>query len=161
MNGFNYDYLNYLNNIPSNIIPDTNYIKYGNVNYVIPNNENNYNNNSTVDPYLGFIRGNLFENLYNPYKNYKVKNISPSNEKEALLNQLQQYNFALIDLNLYLDINPNDNIALKLYNDYLNIKKELEEKYESSYGPIDVCSNFVANGNWNWDNGPWPWEVFK
>ena len=30
--------------------------------------------NKIIDPYEGFIRGNLFENLYDPYKNYKPQN---------------------------------------------------------------------------------------
>ena len=135
--------MNYLNRIPSN--------------YMFPAMNNKLN--VTMDPYMGFVRGNLFENLYEPYKNYKVKDLNPTNEKDAMLLQLMQYNFALVELNLYLDVNPDDNNALKLYNDYLKIKKQLENKYESNYGPIDNCSNFIATGSWNWDNGPWPWEV--
>ena len=78
-----------------------------------------------------------------------------------MIQQWMQYNFALIELNLYLDLNPNDSSALKMYNDYLKIKKQLEDKYESMYGPIDNCSFSVINGSWNWDNGPWPWEGDK
>ena len=154
VNGFNYDYMDYLNNMPNTFIPDTN---YNNISFLLPNSTDS----NTTEPYIGFIRGNLYDNLYEPYKNYNAKELNPHNEKEAILLQLLQYNFALIELNLYLDIYSNDNKALALYNNYLNIKKQLEEKFESSYGPIDVCSNFIGKNSWNWDNGPWPWEVIK
>ena len=101
MNSFDYNYMNYLNRIPSN--------------YMFPAMNNKLN--VTMDPYMGFVRGNLFENLYEPYKNYKVKDLNPTNEKDAMLLQLMQYNFALVELNLYLDVNPDDNNALNLYND--------------------------------------------
>lgn len=161
MNGFNFDYMDYLSGIPSNVFPDQGYMINGSTNYIVPNNENSLSNNATVTPYEGFIRGNLFDNLYEPYKNYNAQKLNPANEKDALLQQWQQYNFALVDLNLYLDVNPNDSNALRLYNEYLKVKKQLEEKFEASYGPIDVCSNNVGNGSWNWDNGPWPWEGDK
>ena len=44
-----------------------NYYDYDFNNYNYSNN--NVNNN--IDPYKGFIRGNIFDNLYDPYKNYK------------------------------------------------------------------------------------------
>ena len=158
MNGYNYDYMSYINNIPNNIIPNPNYLMNS-----IPNNMDfNYitqNNNNILDPYEGLIRGNLFNNLYDPYKDYKAKKLNPTSEKDALLEQWQQYNFALIDLNLYLDTNPNDRNALALYGEYLNTKKQLQDKYETKYGPIELSSNSVINGNWKWINSPWPWEV--
>ncbi len=140
MNGLNYDYFNYMNGIPYNYMGDTSYI--------VPNN--------TSDPYYGFISGNMFENLYEPYKNYKVSELSPSSDKEALLWQLMQYSFAITDLNLYLDVNPDDKKAFKLFSEYSNIYKELSNKYVSLYGPLDVCD---VNGLWSWNNSPWPWEV--
>ena len=62
---------------------------------------------------------NTFDSdLYDKYKNYKPQDINPTSEKEALLNQWQQYNFALIDLGMYLDVYPNDKNALNLYKKY-------------------------------------------
>ena len=161
MNGYNFEYLDFINGIPNNIMPEPNYMMNGNTNYFIPTNENNYTNNITSNPYEGFIRGNLFDNLYEPYKDYKIKKIDPSNDKDALIQQLMQYNIALIDLDLYLDINPNDSNALNLYNNYLNIKKQLLDKYENKFGPLDLSSKYIADGSWNWDNGNFPWEGVK
>ena len=114
--------------------------------------------NKTVDPYLGFIRGNLFEKLYDQYKNYKPQEIDAKDEREALLYQLMQYKFALIELNLYLDTNPNDKEMLELYNKYLGLEKQICNKYESMYGPLTVDSEYM-NDKWSWVKSPWPWEV--
>ena len=99
----------------------------------------------------------MFSNLYDGYKNYKIYNVNSTNERENLLNQWQQYNFALVDLNLYLDTHPNDTNAIKLYNNYNNILKQISKKYESMYGPLTVNSDNNQN-NWIWINSPWPWE---
>lgn len=178
MNEFNYDYLgingmipnnftdNYLNNIPQNMQQNTPQNIQPNMNFnpnINPNqnmNLNNQNNNNNLlNPTQGFIRGNMFSNLYDPYKNYKPTELNPQNEQVAMLMSYQQYNFALTDLNLYLDNYPNDRNALNLYQQYLKILKETEEEYEKKYGPLKCNSMYTTNGNWNWDNNPWPWEV--
>ena len=111
-----------------------------------------------IEPYEGLIRGNIFGNLYEPYKNYKPSELEPNNEREALLYQIMQYKFALVELNLYLDTHPSDRNAIELYNKYLKIEKEMCNKYESMYGPISLDSNYLGDNNWNWKNSPWPWE---
>ena len=111
-----------------------------------------------LEPYQGFIRGNIFNNLYDPYKSYKPAQLNPTNEREALLNQWQQYNFYLVDLNLYLDLYPNDQRVLNIYNNILETKKQITDKYESKYGPLTVGSKYVGNDTWRWNSNPWPWE---
>ena len=165
MNEYNYDYLgingiipnsavNFMNNIPNNMLnPNINY----NQNMKI---EPNINNN-IIDPTKGFIRGNMFNKLYNQYKNYKPNNLNPQNEREAMLMNYQQYNFALNDLNLYLDNYPNDTGAINLYKEYLNIIKKIQKEYEKEYGPLKCNSMYIGNNTWKWNNNPWPWEVVK
>lgn len=157
MNEYNYDYYNQnsrlasLNDVMPNYIPKTNYM---------PTNQSNNNyNNQILEPYEGLIRGNLFANLYDPYKNYKIQKLNPKTESSALKNQWQQYNFALTDLSLYLDLNPNDQNALALYNQYNQILKQIEEKYNSMYPPLSQNSIYITkNNNWNWLTASWPWE---
>lgn len=157
MNEYNYDYYNQnsrlasLNDVMPNYIPKTNYM---------PTNQSNNNyNNQILEPYEGLIRGNLFANLYDPYKNYKIQKLNPKTESSALKNQWQQYNFALTDLSLYLDLHPDDQNALALYNQYNQILKQIEEKYNSMYPPLSQNSIYITkNNNWNWLTASWPWE---
>lgn len=114
--------------------------------------------NQTLDPTEGWLRGNLFPSLYEPYKNYKPMELNPTNERETLLYQVMQYKFALTELNLYLDAHPNDKEILDLYNKYLTIEKQMTDKYESMYGPLSLDSNYLGKNTWKWNNSPWPWE---
>jgi len=75
-----------------------------------------------------------------------------------MLMQLMQYRFALIELNLYLDTNPNDREAIRIYNEYLNIYKKLCNKYEKMYGPLTMDSDDFDKNTWAWIESPWPWE---
>lgn len=155
MNEYNFDYMNYLTGIPNSNKMNYNKSKYDyNVQMLKPNSYNN----QILEPKEGFIRGNLFNDLYDGYKNYTPQEINAQSEREALLNQWQQYNFATTDLNLYLDIYPNDTNALKLYNDYNNILKQITDKYEKMYGPLSVDSSNANRNSWEWIKNPWPWE---
>ncbi len=178
MNEYGFDYMNYINNVPdmNNMINKFNVSKLNNKmdvinefnmnnsnkmieNYKIKKNNNNMYENDTLEPYEGFIRGNLFKNLYDPYKNYKPQKIDANNEREALLYQVMEYKFALIELNLYLDTNPNDREAIELFNKYQKLEKQMCKQYESMYGPLTIDSEYLNNSNWVWNNSPWPWEV--
>ena len=154
MNDYSFDYFNYITNIPDN--PNT-YIQ--NFNSGISNNfQQNNTPQQLTNPREGLERGNLFINLYEPYKNYKIENLKPQNEKDALLEQIMQYKFAITELNLYLDTHPNDIQILNLYQKYLEIEKQICNQYETMYGPLTI-NNIDSNNSWNWINNPWPWEV--
>ncbi len=123
---------------------------------------NIYNqNNDLSDPKTALDRGNLFNNSYEPYKNYKYKTLRPSNSKEELLYNILMHNFVLTELNLYLDLNPNNSNMLNIYNKYLNNKRELVSEYEKKFGPLTIDASTVAMSNWNWLSSPWPWEGTK
>ena len=112
------------------------------------------NNLMIISPNDAFNRGNLFNNLFLPYK--YVANLTPKNDKEELLLKNQIYCFAAHELNLYLDIYPNDIQAIGLYNQYKEEAINTQKKYEEKYGPIELGIN--ESYNWEWINSPWPWE---
>ena len=120
-----------------------------------------HDNLNLYEPYEGFIKGNLFKNLYNEYKNYKPMTLRPTNEKNALMLEIQKYKFALNDLNLYLDVNPNNKEAINIYNNYVVELDKLTKYYENLYGPISLNNNLIKTSNFNWINCPWPWEVMQ
>ena len=136
----NFDYKNFFNQI-KNI-----------------NTTNNYQSNNFYDPYNGFIRGNMFETLYDPYKIKEPYEIRPMNEQAELLTYIDALCFATIDLSLYLDVYPDDKKAIDLFNQYRTQKNELTEQYESKFGPLLLSSNSLNSYPWAWDDRPWPWE---
>lgn len=144
-----------------------NYLNFpGNNDYlanILPNNisqkaNNNYQQGNVYDPYQGFIRGTMFPELYDPYKMNKPFEIQPMNEQAQMLTNIDALTFATIDLNLYLDVNPNDKNAIELFNQYRTQKNELVKAYENQFGPLTLGSNALTTFPWVWDNRPWPWE---
>jgi spore coat protein JB len=104
-------------------------------------------NNNLFDPYQGFIRGNMFKNIFDQFG--KIYDVKPLNEQAELLTYIDAYTFACIDLKLYLDIFDDDTDLINLYNMYsMELKKYMME-YESKFGPLNENSNYLE-GNWNW-----------
>lgn len=104
----------------------------------------------------GFNKGNMFKNLYSKYKNYTY-NLKVNNAKDELLYKIQMYTFALKDLNLYLDVYPEDKNMLKIFQDYKNKLKEYKNRYINEYGPLH-SNNVNSLNKWTWINNPWPWD---
>ncbi len=151
MNNY-YDYYNYLNNLNnkqmSSNMPNVN-------NYQTQNKKDlGYDTN----PYTGFMRGNMFNNLYDQYKNYKPQELKPASEEEQALLFVQMYGFAAHDLGLYLDVYPNDTNAINLRNQYIEKYNEALANYENTYGPLNLDNQVPANIPWIWDTKKWPWE---
>ena len=154
-----FSYLNSMQNVNNWTAGQTN-----NQNMNSKNNLNfnkcNFNGKATpnelYDVYGGFIRGNMFPNLYNQYKINKPFDIEPANKQAELLTQIDAYGFAAHDLNLYLDTHPNDKAMLELFKKYTEEKEKLIKEYEKKYGPIVV--NGADNIPWTWNTMPWPWE---
>ena len=143
MNNYNMtkDYYNYINN-----------------NYNQPLYNQSEQKNQIFDPYNGFIRGNMFPELYNSYKLNSPIEVTPMNEQAELLTYVDALSFAMMDLNLYLDVYPDDKNALQLFNQYRVQADEYTKKYEEKYGPLELTSNSLNTFPWAWDNSPWPWE---
>ena len=134
------------------------YYNYVNNTYNQPLYNQSSNNKKILDPYNGFVRGNMFSDLYNGYKLNKPLDITPLNEQTDMLTYIDSLCFALIDLNLYLDLYPNDSKIIELFNSYRMEKDEITKEYESKYGPLTLNSDSLNKAPWAWDNMPWPWE---
>ena len=76
--------------------------------------------------------------------------------RSELLRKLTGYQFAALDMQLYLDTHPNDMNALMMYNGYRKSQQAAQKQYESLYGPLS--SDMVSDHSWEWVHGPWPWE---
>jgi spore coat protein JB len=76
-----------------------------------------------------------------------------------LLRQLQEIDFTLLELNLYLDTHPNDLQAIQQFNGLSERRAQFRQTYETQFGPLynfGLSFNQYPNG---WNEGPWPWEV--
>ena len=125
------------------------------------NSNNNMTGSLLFTPEVAYNNGNLFSNLYSQYKNYRPAQLSANTEKEKLLLDIGRLSFAAHDLNLYLDLNPNDESMLALFNDYRKQADSMISEYESKFGPLNISSNSLETGPFKWINSPWPWEVMK
>lgn len=110
-------------------------------------------------PTEGYMKGNLFSNIYSEYKNYTPQTLRPKTEQEHDLYELSTVAFAAHELNLYLDIHPEDTSLLQLFKDYEEKCKALTEQYERKYGPLSV-SGITSSKEFNWVNN-WPWEGYN
>ena len=119
-----------------------------------PNNLNLYN------PEEAIIRGNLFKDLYREYKNYKPRKPQLRTDQERKLFEIQSLCFASHELNLYLDLHPEDQSMLRLMNDYIIKKDQLVKEYENKYGPLTL-NNTSNKTTFNWVNNTWPWEEYN
>lgn len=77
--------------------------------------------------------------------------------QDELLNQISELQFVCVELNLYLDTNPDDTAAKSDYLCYGDMLAQLISQYETLYGPL---MNF---GHSPVDTGcyvtsQWPWE---
>lgn len=103
----------------------------------------------------GLNKGNMFKNEYDPYKNY-IYRVVVKGDLDELLLKIQELTFKTIDLNLYLDVYPND---MTVYNEFKSTTEELKkykEIYEKNYGPICMTDTSFYN-SYKWANNPWPW----
>lgn len=123
------------------------------------NNMNSSNNLNLYEPLEGYVRGNMFKNLYDPYKNYRPQRIKINSEQEELLTSIGEYSFAAHEMNLLLYVEPNNQNALNLFNKFRKQANELMEKYERKYGPLSVNAEGMTKIPFAWEATSWPWEV--
>ena len=136
-----------------------NYDFYDNMNvfneYISPNNLANNNQIDFFNPYEAYLKGNAFKSEYLPYKNYKVPRIMVNNEQDEMLLNIGEYSFMMHDMNLLLDIEPENREALRKFGEYRNKLNDLIIKYERKYGPLTVRNTF-DNNKFQWISS-WPW----
>lgn len=167
----NFDYQMFLNGttdgfseifLQNNSTPDSNIPLFNNNKMNNTNNNNNNNMNNTTSKlfgtYEGFTKGNLFKNLYDPFRNYQPARLNPRNEQEEALLNLDQMHFAMHEANLYLDNFPNDMNMINKFNEFRKAYDELLNEYQSKYGPIEINNPYMTTSPFTWTNDAWPWD---
>ena len=126
--------------------------------FSIPKEVNFKKSDDLVSVEKGFIRGNMFSNLFDNYKDYKVNAPVASTNRESELLDIMALSFSLNDLNLYLDLHPTDEVILKKFCELVDISCKKEMEYVKKYGPI-LVDDSVLGDKFNWVDNPWPWSV--
>ena len=75
--------------------------------------------------------------------------------REEMMMKIKEYDFAIIELGLYLDTHPDDKKAICLHKEYCRELKDLKDKYQRIYGPLSI---YYPCNKWRWLEEPWPWE---
>lgn len=114
--------------------------------------------NNLYNSYEGYIRGNAFKDLYAPYKNYEVYQLVPLNEYEEAWLNLSQTEFMMTELNLYLDIFPDDEQMINKFNEARETYNRLLESFTKNYGAIFTDEALSLKTPWIWVGQTWPWD---
>lgn len=136
------------------------YYERKNVNYFnympeLVNKPNKEDNKDFFTPLMALSYGNLSKSLYKGYKNFQPRVLSAENP----LTVLQAYEFILLDLGLYLDVNPNDEEAIKIYNAYVTEYRNLINRFERIDYPLmkdyvnEPTDYFKWINNWHMKGG--------
>ena len=95
----------------------------------------------------GFIRGNVFEELNQPYKHYMGVKPKINSEREADLVRLMATSLYAHDLHLYLDVYPQDQDAFGLFKEYQEATNRLSKEFVEKYGSLTVSN---MGDTWDW-----------
>ena len=149
---------NFINNYDDNSSTINKLSKQGgnNMNFNKCSYDISVNPNDLFDIYNGFIRGNIFPNLYNQYKLSRPFDIKPINSQAELLTKVDAYCFFSHDLNLYLDTHPDDDKMINLFKEVSADADMAVAEYEDKFGPL--FSDSSKGFPWTWNKSPWPWE---
>ena len=75
----------------------------------------------------------------------------------SLMDQIQQVEFTIYELILYLDTHPEDTFAIEQYNMSVNEHNALRAQYVKQYGPLMQGDPVNAN-TWTWGLSDFPWD---
>jgi len=84
----------------------------------------------------------------------------PNENYYRLLEELQAADFVLVELTLYLDTHPDDMQAIQQFNQFVQHRTQLAQRYEMEYGPLLQFGRYsFTKYPWQWVETPWPWQV--
>ena len=74
-----------------------------------------------------------------------------------LLHWIDMVSLAVVDIVLYLDTHPEDEEALKYFDQYSEMRRTAMQAYADKYGPLTIGTARPSN-YWNWSAVPLAWE---
>lgn len=79
-------------------------------------------------------------------------------DRQKLLYEVSKIDFALKELNLYLDTHSYDQQAMANFRQYNTLKNKLVKDYTEKYGPLVLSCVDMDSREWKWAIQDWPWE---
>ena len=79
-------------------------------------------------------------------------------ERTTLKQRIHALDFALLELNLFLDTHPVNEQAEQTRREYADQRAALIAAYEERYGRYVVTAKDTVGEHRLWTMGPWPWE---
>ncbi len=77
--------------------------------------------------------------------------------QHELMEYIRSVNFAMIELALFLDTQPENDCASDAYQEYRKSFQKAVSLYEKKFEPLTIYG--VKDDNyWTWGNEPWPWQ---
>lgn len=80
-------------------------------------------------------------------------------EYYCMLKELQELDFVLVELTLYLDTHPMDTLAIQQFNQMAAKRQQLAGHFEMKFGPLLGFGHSYSRSPWQWNDTPWPWQV--
>lgn len=78
-------------------------------------------------------------------------------EREMLQKKIGTCQFAITDIDLFLDTHPADSEMLQKRAAYEAQLQPLIKEYEAKFGPL--TKNDQDTNTWAWVKDPWPWDT--
>ncbi|MBO5883227.1 MAG: spore coat protein CotJB [Clostridia bacterium] len=82
---------------------------------------------------------------------------SGNGDRESMMRKLQKIDFALVEINLYLDAYPHCEKGLAYYHKLCEEREMLVAAMGESGKPITMRDN-KSVASWDWIKSPWPWH---
>lgn len=83
----------------------------------------------------------------------------PDRPRRELIQEIQQWQFVAIELNLFLDTHGDNKEALRDYNEAAQRLERAMQEYERRYGPLMAHGYATSGYPWAWIDEPWPWQI--
>ncbi len=78
-------------------------------------------------------------------------------EQLRSLRKIMELDFAVLELNLYLNTHPRDESALEDFNQYIRQLRNLKQDYRGQYGPLSA--RCPSDYPWQYPATKWPWQI--
>ena len=80
-------------------------------------------------------------------------------DRDTMLMKLSEFDFAALDLQLFLDTHPADKKAIEQYNMTVDAAGKMRADFEKNFGPLTSFRLPSNPDKFTWIESPWPWEM--